>query len=255
MTRKKEIMDMVLFRRIVDDASSIGIRLVNLNIYGEPLLDSMLFERVVYCKDKGMEVQFTSNGTLLDEEKIRKLVDSRIDRVYFSFDGGSKDTYEDIRKGANFGEVWTNITKLSKMGGRPEIITVTVLQTRNLDEESRIRAMWAGIADKSQFWPVDNRRILGKLKAEGLSWPCHRIFKDANVLSSGLMALCCLDYEGQEILGDTKVETLKKIWNSDKFSSIRSLHSKGRSNLVRLCKGCELPKKEKLSLMRYICHI
>lgn len=255
MTRKKEIMDMALFRKVVDEAYQLGIRLFNLNIYGEPLLDPMLFERIVYIKDKGLEVQFTSNGTLLDEGKRRGLVNSGIDRIYFSFDGGHKLTYEAIREGADFKTVLANITNLSRMEGRPEIITVTVLQVSNLNERPRIKALWKGIADGSQFWPIDNRRHLGVLSATGLSWPCHRALKDANVLSNGLVSLCCLDYNGQEILGDAKVESLRGIWRSRRFSYIRRANLMGRRNLVKLCRGCELPGREKLSLMRYLCHI
>jgi len=252
MTRKKEFMSMEVFRKVIDDSKDIGIKVANLNIYGEPLLDLLLFDKIDYCRSQGMEVQFTSNGTLLDWDKARKVAEHKVDRIYFSFDSPNKEIYEQIRIGAHFEEVKYNIMRLRLLDSRPEIIIVAVMQDLNLGEESRIKRMWRDIADKVQTWPVDNRRTIEEGIPRG-HWPCHRVFKEVNVLSSGLVALCCLDYEGKEIIGDSRKETLEEIWN--KTSYIRKLHLQGKRSSIKLCKGCELPQREKLSLVRELCHI
>ena len=254
MTRQKEIMPIDLFRKVINDSKEIGIKVANLNLYGEPLLDTLLFDRISYCKDKGMEVQFTSNGTLLDGNMAKRVVEHKVDRIYFSFDGSNKDSYENIRIGANFQEVRYNIMRLSILDKRPQIIIVTVLQDLNLKERKKIRKMWEGIADKVQCWPMDNRRNLWEGPLGG-SWPCHRVFKEVNILSNGSVALCCLDYEGKVILGDSKKTTLREIWNQKDFLSIRKFHLQGRRRRISLCRGCTLPQREKLSLVRELCHI
>ena len=80
---------MALFKKIVDDAVAFRVRSVCLNNCNEPLLDSLLIERIRYAKNRGLEVNFTSNGTLLTEDKIEALLDSGIDGVNFSFDGAT----------------------------------------------------------------------------------------------------------------------------------------------------------------------
>lgn len=252
MTRKKEVMSLEVFRKVIDDSKDIGIRIANLNIYGEPLLDKLLFDRIDYCRGKGMEVQFTSNGTLLDWDMARKVAEHKVDRIYFSFDSPNKEIYEQIRVGAHFLDVHYNIMGLRILDSRPKIIIVAVMQDLNLGEENRIKRMWRPIADQIQTWPVDNRRDIGK-GVQRSHWPCHRVFKEVNILSNGLVALCCLDYDGQEIIGDSKKETLKEIWN--RTSNIRKLHLQGKRSLIKLCRGCELPQREKLSLVRELCHI
>ena len=54
----KKVMGIELFKKIVDDCFSEGIRNFNLNFYNEPFLDPLLFERVKYMKSKGLKVSF-----------------------------------------------------------------------------------------------------------------------------------------------------------------------------------------------------
>ena len=255
MTRKKEIMSLDLFKKVINDSRDIKIKVANLNIYGEPLLDNLLFERIDYCKSKGMEVQFTSNGTLLDSGMAKKIISHKVDKIYFSFDSANKETYEKIRIGASYQEVKYNIMRLGILDNRPKIIIVAVLQDLNQEEKLKIKTMWKGIADAVHCWPMDNRGLLGGKEPASGSWPCYRIFKEVNILSNGLVSLCCLDYDGKEIIGDSKTSSLREIWNQRGFVSLRRLHLRGRRSLIELCKGCELPQREKLSLMREICHI
>ena len=52
MTRAKTTMGMLLYRKIIDDAVSLGITEVTISGYLEPLLDKFLFERIQYAKSK-----------------------------------------------------------------------------------------------------------------------------------------------------------------------------------------------------------
>ena len=115
MKRGKTSMGMHLFRRIIDDAPKNGITHLSLRGYSEPLLDDSLFERIRYAKAKGLKVGFTSNGTLLTSHKARRIVESELDWITFSVDGATKEEYEDIRIGANFEEVVSNINGLLRI--------------------------------------------------------------------------------------------------------------------------------------------
>ena len=102
MTRPKEVMSMELFKRIVDDCVQNGISKFNLNFYNEPFLDPMIFERIEYLKSKNVRIQLFSNGSVLDDNKIDRIIESGLNDIRFSIDGVKKETYEKIRKGLNF---------------------------------------------------------------------------------------------------------------------------------------------------------
>jgi len=73
MKRKKGFMNLDLFKKIVDEASNIGIKRINLQMYGEPLLHPKLLEMIRYAKSKkSFEVWFDTNVYLLDEKKNKR---------------------------------------------------------------------------------------------------------------------------------------------------------------------------------------
>ena len=54
MKRKQGIMDMGLFRKIADDCRTHNVKTIHINLFGEPLIDTLLFERIKYLKDIGI---------------------------------------------------------------------------------------------------------------------------------------------------------------------------------------------------------
>ncbi len=82
---------------------------------GEPLLHPRFFHIVQALKSRRIEVIFNSNGTLLEEEASRQVLDTGVDTISFSIDGASKGTYESIRVGADFEEVMENVGRLARM--------------------------------------------------------------------------------------------------------------------------------------------
>src|SRR3989338_4370509 len=76
-----------IFKKVVDECVSNGINKFNLNFYNEPFLDPMIFERIEYLKLKGVRVQLFSNGSVLDDDKIDKIIKSGLNDIKFSVDG------------------------------------------------------------------------------------------------------------------------------------------------------------------------
>ena len=75
-----------------------------------------LTDMVKYAKDKGIiEVQFNTNGLLLDATKANELLDAGLDRIIFSFDGATKETYERIRAGSDYYGVINNIKRVVEL--------------------------------------------------------------------------------------------------------------------------------------------
>ena len=115
-----KIIDFELFRRIVDQCAELGVPSMKLNWRGEPLLHPQLPEMVDLAKRAGiLEVLINTNATTLDAAKSRALIDAGLDMMIYSFDGGSKDTYERMRPGRfkpnTFDAVYGNIRRFAEI--------------------------------------------------------------------------------------------------------------------------------------------
>jgi MoaA/NifB/PqqE/SkfB family radical SAM enzyme len=65
---------------------------------GEPLFRPDIFDIAKYAVSKGLTVALATNGTLVDEDMAKKIVDSGVSRVAISLDGADADTHDEFRK-------------------------------------------------------------------------------------------------------------------------------------------------------------
>ena len=104
------------FDRVVEQLFPYLVEIHPTNI-GEPLMS----EWFDYFCDKTIEygilMDITTNGTLLDEGRIYKILHNLLD-IKISFDGIRKETFERVRRGANHDTVVKNICNLVKIRKR-----------------------------------------------------------------------------------------------------------------------------------------
>ena len=96
--------------------------LVHLQGWGEPFLNPEFFEIVAFAKRAGCRVGTTTNAMLLNEETIRKVIESGLDILAFSL-AGTKESNDIIRKGTNLKKVLKAIETLGKEKERKGIMT------------------------------------------------------------------------------------------------------------------------------------
>ena len=106
------------------------------------MLNSKIEKYIEYAKSNGiLEVSINTNATHLTEEKAEKLIKSGLDLIIYSFDGGTKKTYEKMRPGRfehnKFEKVYENIKNFSKIKKRlNSFFSMTKIQMV-LTEETR----------------------------------------------------------------------------------------------------------------------
>jgi len=92
-----------------------GISEYNPLIYiggSEPFIRDDLLEILKYIKEQGLRVSFATNGTLLDDKKIRTLVEIGVDKISFSIDG-YEGIHDSLRGKGTFKKVTEAINKIS----------------------------------------------------------------------------------------------------------------------------------------------
>lgn len=105
-TRTTPMMDFDLFTKIVDETGANLERMDFFN-YGESFVHPHAVEMLEYFKARYPRsyVYISTNGLMLDEGKISRLVAAGIDEITFSIDGANQPTYQKYRIGGNFERV------------------------------------------------------------------------------------------------------------------------------------------------------
>jgi len=116
--------------RILDDIASFSRPIIILT-GGEPLLRKDIFEIAEYGKAKGLTIVMASNGTMLNDENIKRIIASGIRRISVSLDGPDEASHDNLRQvpGA-FKMAIEGIEKAKKAG--LEFQVNTTITTRNI---------------------------------------------------------------------------------------------------------------------------
>ena len=246
MERRQGIMDMALFRKIVDECVELGIEHVRMHNYGEPFVDRALVEKVRYAKQKGMpQVGMISNGSLITEAAARGMIDAGLDAINISVDASGKDTFEKTRLGLKYDKVIGNVERLLALRdaagtARPKLILSFVRQNNSEDERAFI-----------EHWRSERTRFTSPICTTGrgrsnqrsdVNYPCYRPWLTFTALWDGRVSLCCADFDGRTILGDLRTSTIRDIWNSETYRAVRRQHLE--SGGPDICRSCDLPKKD-----------
>ncbi|WP_347273854.1 radical SAM protein [Candidatus Kuenenia sp.] len=243
MTRQTGDMDIKLFKKIINDIKG-KVEFIWLQDYGEPFLNKNIFKMIAYAKRHGLRTGISTNATVLNNDIIVNILNSGLDYIIFAFDGATKETYEKIRKGANFEKVTNNINDFlaNKTACNTRIFTVVqCIQMENTESE---------INDFVKMWKVkgvDGIRIRqvtysGKDKFENSlnGRPCYWLWSDPHIKWDGTVVPCCQDVNAVYPLGNIKENSLGKLWNSEKMIRLREKHISGKYHEIALCKGCNM---------------
>jgi len=142
----------------------------------EPLLRRDFFEILGYIKARGLVVEFTTNGTLLDPGKIETLVSLGVDHVAFSVDG-VEQLHDDIRGEGAYQRVVHAIGELSKCrkrrGSKWPYISINMTVSGNL--ATRLKETIRAVVDATddgvdsyrihQLWFITHQELLAHQSA------------------------------------------------------------------------------------------
>lgn len=261
MTRKREHMTWDIFEKVVNDCIGKPIDEVHLHQNGEPLLitANRLADRINYAKEKlnpqDTKVGFYTNGALMNVEATETILKAEPDFIVFSFDGGIKEDYEKIRCGLNFEEVVANIRYFAKrrinlnLVDKVKMSTIFLPQKDNEYHIPEYRDLFKGLQFEvgtgglnNYGGDIDDEKIMHRFqrKIEDRKRPCWRLWTTMVVQSNSEISICCSDFNGTQIIGDVKNQTVEEIWQGKKLEAIRRLHIEHKQNLIPICKNCDV---------------
>lgn len=254
------LMPYELFRHIIDDMKdSWGenkIRKLRLFKIGEPLLHRDVCKMIKYAKDAHVAecIEITTNGTLLNEDLNKGLVEAGLDILNISVNGINEIQYEktcDYKM--NFGDFRRNIENFYKNKGNCKIFIKYSDIGYSEEEKDIFYKLFGDICDEifvetisASLWQDtdtgknvadQHKGIYGQeLKKKQV---CPFLFTTMVINESGIVHLCCVDWKTEYILGDLKKDSVSFIWNGNKLREYQLLHLNKRKDSITLCRNCE----------------
>ncbi len=145
--KKPEAMSNQLFEKIIKEIleETSTMRCIDLVLQNEPLLDDKLFTKIDFIKRRKKGKIFTvvaTNGSLLNDEKVKELEDSSLDLLIISLDASTETTYNKVRKGLNFQTVMKNIDNVINSKYNRYLFVGFVKQKDNIAEFGEFERFW-----------------------------------------------------------------------------------------------------------------
>lgn len=253
-TREQGFLSLDLLKEVLaKNKKTFEGQFIWLHFNGEPLLHPFVSEIIQILKRHGVKTRLSTNGTLLDEENALKLMQAGLDYIVFSVDGVKKETYEKMRKGANFEQVERNILnflKIKKERGFGTKTQIQIIRTKLTEDEIKpFIQKWkkmdinyinvksfcsrgGRIAKTKEFVKVS--RLENRIKNRQ---PCFYLWETLIILWNGDVITCCQDLLGELKVGNIKESSLLEIWNNPILVNLRKEQSTGKF-LTNPCRQC-----------------
>lgn len=110
---KQQNMSFDNFRKVADQFPKL--KEISLTGIGHGFENPDYFKMLDYLKSKSIFVQFFDPLFLLNEKIIRELIRIRVNWIWISFDGATKETYEKSQVGSKFETVIENVKTLIRL--------------------------------------------------------------------------------------------------------------------------------------------
>lgn len=258
VNRKITQMSFDLFKKIIDDINSFDnqIKLLRLHKEGEPLLNKDFAKMIKYAKksEKILRIDTTTNASLLNPQKSLEIIESGLDRINISIEGINAKQYMEVAKyKVDFDKLVKNIKLFYENKSQCEVSIKIPGDWLSLEQRDEFIKIFSPIADRvfieniSNCWPdyemkgIDINEAIGVYGHEKKDIDvCPYIFYSMAINSDGTVSSCCVDWERKLIIGDTKNESIKEIWQGKKLKNLQILHLNKKRKNHPVCSKCFL---------------
>jgi MoaA/NifB/PqqE/SkfB family radical SAM enzyme len=169
--KKKDMegeLPFAVIKRVIEELKGMGTMTLFFAGGGEPFIHPDIMDILECAKYHGMKVCMNTNFTLLDEKKIRKIVDLKVDHIHVSLHAGTPESYarmhpnKEKRVFNNLKELLCYTARVKKEYGQhiftplPHINLYYVITNVNFMEiDEMVRFAQIVEADSLEFVPVD----------------------------------------------------------------------------------------------------
>ncbi len=253
LTRKQGFMDFGLFEKIIREVSTMKRKpVVHLHGYGEPLLDNLLPERICLAKSCGIKHTYiVTNASLLSPDMSQRIISAGLDKMKISFYGTDKQSYNATMKRLDFDVTLQNIIDFLRIRkemkqNNPQLIVQYLPHETNHAATEDFRAQWSSLLDKNLGDSLNTASLhnYGGGRAYNIAGSkilstCFYPWTAMSVHWDGSVVTCCMDYNGEQVVGNLNTQTVSEVWNGAALSSVRKRFGNLDYNGFAACMGCD----------------
>jgi len=254
--RTQGVMNIDLFKKLVDELAALPIKTKVLRLYkeGEPLMNPKLPEMISYAKQSGTfeSIDFTSNGSLLTPEKSRALVEAGLDRINISVEALSSEKYKSIANvNLNFDQYVENIKYFYENRKQCTVFIKTIGNYLAKEEEQFFYDTFGNISDLiavenlAPCWPAYDMSAFEEDFKCGIYGQekksvevCPYLFYTITVNVDGSVSACYLDWEHKLIVGNITDNSFIDIWQGNNMQELRKIHLRKKRGENAVCHNC-----------------
>ena len=251
LSRKRGFIDVDVFKRVVDEAAEYDTR-TWFHFMGEPLMHPHIFEMVAYAAEKGLPYfGMSTNGLLLSEENIERVLDSGLQRFEISLDAIDPELFALLRPGGSPERIIENAheffrRKYARNQEHPITSVSTRIMKENAAQTREFADYWNSILQPPDFilaigwnsWGGHEGLEQATYEVSGPRVPCLKLWTTAFVLSDGMLVTCDPMWDGQVPMGYVTESSVEEIWNGEIYWERRQAHLDGRYQELAVCDGC-----------------
>jgi radical SAM protein with 4Fe4S-binding SPASM domain len=222
-----------------------------LHQFGDPLLHPQLARFIERCKKTKLWVSTSTNAMALTSDKAKEIYEAGLDHLVISLDALHETTYNKLRIGGDFKRVRENVMAAAMMlihnaNYKTKLEIQMVVMNENKDEALDFYAFWneiiagwevGSVSLKPHITWANNVEQRSPWKAT-LPFQCTMLNYSMSVYWNGDVVMCCHDYDGFTKVGNVNKSTLKSLWDSDAYKTMRQAHKERAIEKLQYCAGC-----------------
>jgi MoaA/NifB/PqqE/SkfB family radical SAM enzyme len=241
--------------KLVDEVRQHGQSITQYIRYtsnGEPLTNPQIYEMLDYAKqNSGVMVTLTTNGTLMTEKRIERLLEIGVDVIDISIDAFSSEAYAQIRVNGNLNITRSNVMKLLELSKQATTTTKVVVsyveQPLNHHETQDFQHFWQ---DQGVDYVVvrrlhchsgakpdlaETRRTENEIEERRpCLYPWERIVLNAR----GDLSFCPSDWVHGSYIADYRNTTIYETWQGEFYQNLRKAHLSNNYSKHSFCGQC-----------------
>lgn len=241
---KARYLEPELNAKLVDECKG-RTKFIRYSSEGEPLIHPQAYDMIQYAVESGTFTTLTTNGTIMNEKRTRKLLDSGIHMIDVSIDAFLPETYEKIRVGGDLAVTRTNVLRLLEWsrGTKTQVVVSFIRQELNETEaiafESSWRSLGATVVIRNLHSAAGSIINIAKLlKTKETRRPCVYPWERIKLSPHGFLTFCPADWVRGSDVADFRTTTIEETWNGDFYTALRQAHTLNDFEGHRFCGQC-----------------
>lgn len=219
---------------------------------GEPLTNPNLYEMLNHAVlQSGVTVTLTTNGTLLDDKRVEKLLETGVNLIDISIDAFTPETYAKIRVHGNLNITRSNvlnlIQKATKSYPKTKVVVSYVEQPLNINETKDFETFWqdngaAYVVIRRLHSAAGANAEIAEAMHQGQEAvkrrPCLYPWERIVLNPRGFLAFCPADWTHGSSIVDYRTTTIKEVWQGKFYQQLREAHLCNNFANHEFCGNC-----------------